>query len=424
MKGLLFWDGGRRWLLPRLAALTAAGLVVLFAFGASWVGSWKMALDQATGSLALLGPAASGMAAWTYARLRDQLWDQYVAGTRRGIRGLLAPWAGVTLVGAGALALCVVIAVGAAQASGSRPVPHTLGMLLQPVAALACLTAFGALLGSRLQGWAAAPLAAAGSFLLGALSVGGTLPGIFRTGGVTGPLAGETFDRRVLITQTLVLVALTAVALLGLAGPGARRWSSWVVAAAAVGVVIAGWADLERHGYERYRPEAGVPALRCAGSRPAVCLSVDTTRPLAALAAEAARQAVALRAIGVDVPARLVDVRVLRAASPGAAVLNLVDDESLVRRASTTTVARALATPRECPAYSAARPPETALIARGVLADWIASRAGADASPSDPAPAEVQWLARPVAEQSAWVRETYRRLSTCDLAELTVPYPR
>ena len=426
MRGLLLWDGGRRWFLPRVLVLFTCGCVVMFAFGATWVGSWKMALDQATGGVFLLGAASAGLAAWTYARMRAEAWDRLTAGSARGLRGWIAPLLGICTAALVALGGCVLLATTMASLAGSRAAPITLGMTVQPASALICLTVLGATLGSLMNGWAAAPLAAAGALLLAVLSDTGLLPGLFRTGGVTGALQAQTFDRGVLGWQSAVLISVAGLLLLVLAShtvPGVRRPVLLGLAVLPLLIAVVGWHELGTRGHERYRIQAGTPALTCAGARPRVCLSVDTTRPLDALAAELHRQAGPLTAVGAVVPETFQQL-LFTPVPAGTGLILLTRDEQLSRTPAPSSASLSLAIPRDCPAYSAGRPPERALAVRGVLVDWIGSRNGVRATLSDGSPAERAWLGLPVAEQAAWVRDTYRKLSACELTTLTLPYRR
>ena len=52
------WLGAVRVRVLLVCALTAAGLVPVLSREASWLGSWKMALDWGTSSITLLGPVA------------------------------------------------------------------------------------------------------------------------------------------------------------------------------------------------------------------------------------------------------------------------------------------------------------------------------------------------------------------------------
>ena len=75
---------GHRGLVAGAAALLIAALVVLVSHGATWIGTWKAALDTATGSLVLVGPVAAGWAALTYSGLASRRVADFAASTVRG----------------------------------------------------------------------------------------------------------------------------------------------------------------------------------------------------------------------------------------------------------------------------------------------------------------------------------------------------
>jgi len=416
------WFRGSPGALAALVFLALLGAVVLVA-GPAWAGSWKMALDQATGGVLLLGPGAAAIAAWTYARMTGAHWPRQLAGLDRGLRGWLSPVACVFAVALTALLLCVLAATTIASATGALASPRSLPMLAQPVAALGCEVVLGAVLGAHVRDWIAVPLAAVTCFLLAVISVDGLLPGLFRTGGVSGPLAGERFVLPTLLLQAAVLFVLSLALLTILVRPVAvtSPVRLFLPLAAATLLAVIGTVQLQSHGYARYEAQPGVPELTCRGSAPQVCTSRDTTRPLADLAAKLRTFSGPVTAAGATLPERFVQDLPGRVSNQDGVII-LVGSEPVSATVSSGSAVLALATPRGCPAFSAERPPESALQVRAVLADWIAVQNRVGGTAVDPASPEGRWLTAPEAEQQQWVAQTYEQLRACDLKDLRLPF--
>lgn len=241
---------------------------------------------------------------------------------------------------------------------------------------------------------------------------------------MTGPLAGETYAWRVLLLSAAVCAALTLTLAIGLLLhvvplPPALTWSGVALGLAAAAVP---WSLLETGGHYRYRPLAD-PALVCRGAAPAVCVSEDTTRPLASITRELHRQAAALESLGVRLPARFVQPL------PGATTpdddggLFLADTSATAAAANPAFVSDSLATPRICPAYSGPAVPQAALWARSLMADWLATRSGLSSADRLGFKGAHAWLALPVAAQRDWVVTTYDDLRECRLDEVSLPFP-
>ncbi|MGO4258414.1 hypothetical protein [Marmoricola sp. RAF53] len=416
------WLRGAPGALAALGFLTFLGAVVLVA-GPPWSGSWKMALDQATGVVLLVGPGAAAIAAWTYARMTGAQWPRQLAGVERGLRGWLSPVGCVLAVALAGLLLCVLAATTIASATGALASPGSLAMLVQPVAALGCEVVLGAVFGTYVRDWIAVPLAAVTSFLLAVVSVDGILPGLFRTGGVTGPLAGERFVLPTLYLQAAVLAAIGVALLTVLIRPATATSAVRHVlpVAAATTLAALGMTQLWSHGYTRYEAEPGGPRLACRGSAPQVCTSRDTTRPLGDLVAKLGKFSGPITAAGATLPERFVQDLPGRVPDRDGVVI-LVGSEPVSSTVSTGSAVLALATPRGCPAFSAERPPEQALQVRAVLADWIAVRNRLPGIAVDPASPEGRWFSTPAEEQQRWVARTYAQLRACDLTNLRLPF--
>jgi len=423
MRNALRWTGGPLWAVLAVVGLSGVGLLVLFGPGDRWTGSWKMALDQGTGTVVLIGPATAGLAAWCYARMRELSWDRWLAGVRRGLLGWLAPLVTVGLIGLAATTACTVVAVVLAQRAGASPVPHELGTFGQVAAVIGCQATTGALIGARLRTVAAAPTAVVSTLLLEVVTSPAHVGDVYRTGGVTGPLAAETFDLGTLARESLLLVLATGVLVLLLTRsvtPRLGRSRSVLLGAGAV-AVLAGWLALNSYGFERYRPVAGEPTMSCRGHAPAVCTSTDTVRPLAALRSGLARQSRALERAGAVLPDRFVQDLPGRAPAEDGLII-MTTEEVLGEKVSAMSVAISLATPHACPGFTSDRVPGRALEVKSILVDWIADHGSPTARVMPGTSAEGRWLSRPFAEQAAWVRDTYALLTSCALDRLTLPF--
>jgi hypothetical protein len=416
----LAWLGDRRTVALTLVGLVAVGLVPVLSHGTDWLGSWKLALDRGTFSLTLIGPVSAGVACTAYARLATSGVEPLVQTARHPwwpwLRPALATWC----LGATAMLATTLGVTLAAQAAGSLPYPRTLWVLVPALCVLAAQVAVGALLGGLgRRGWLA-PVAAAATFGLGVLGAVGVVPEIFRTGGLTGSYAGETFDVTTHVLQSGAALGITA-ALLTLSNRAAV-WRSWATRAV-IGVLVLGggacYVALGQGTHETTRPLAE-PELVCQGRAPRVCLSRETTRPLDDLVRRMERQAVALTDLGLELPPRFVQAQPGTDPGRGDGGLQLFVEDELAAEVSDETAARSLATPADCAAYRGdVPPPESSFDARRLLARWLLVRAGLlDPGADDQ---DRDWLASGTDEQRSWVVATYDRLRACRLGELRLP---
>ncbi|WP_193611155.1 hypothetical protein [Nocardioides lijunqiniae] len=414
------WLGDRRTVVLTFAGMLLAGLVPVLSHGTDWLGSWKLALDRGTFSLTLVGPVAAGVACTAYVRLTTSGVEPLVQTARRPwwpwLRPALATWC---LAAAAVLVTTLGVTV-AAQAAGSAPFPRTLWVLVPALCVLAAQVAVGVLLGGLGRRRWLAPVAAAATFGLGVLGAVGVIPEVFRTGGLTGSYAGETFDVATHLLQAGAALGIAA-GLLTLSDRAAV-WRSLGARAVVLVLVLGGGAcyvALGRGTHETTRPLAD-PALVCRGQAPRVCLARETTRPLDDLVRRMEQQAVALTEIGIELPPRWVQHRPGAPAGDGDGALELFVEEELAGEVSDETVARSLATPADCPAYRGdVPPPEASFDTRRLLARWLLVHAGLLEPGADDQ--DRAWLASGTDEQRPWVLGTYDRLRACRLDELRLP---
>ncbi len=422
MTSLFLWSGGRRASLLEGLLAVVAGCVVLLLGRELWVGGWKVAVDWGTGTLILIGPLCAGLSALAYSTMSAKRWDPFVAGMRRGWAAWLGPSAGVWLLGVVAMLACTAGAVGIASALGAHASPVMLAAVPLVAVTLAAEVGIGGVIGASLPRAVAVPLAVVVTFLLESLSVSGTIPGIFRTGGVTGDLAGQTYDFGVLGLQAAACLAIAAACALSLAFHvfPIRHGRSFVAVGSALALGALPWWALETGQHERYTYEAS-PRLVCKGRAPQVCLSQDTVRPLDALSSELGRQAAPLLELGIDLPDRF--VQSIPGARRGAEGLVIfVDEGSSSSTADPKTVSLALATPNACPQFFSNRAPLRALRSRGLLADWIATQSKVPGIGVPAASKEGRWLRLPIAQQAEWLTATYAALRACRFGDLTIPF--
>jgi hypothetical protein len=415
----LTWLGDRRTVMLELLALVAVGLVPVLSRGTDWLGSWKMALDAGTFSLTLIGPVAAGMACATYVRLVTSGVEPLVATGPRPWCPWLRP--ALSIWGLAALAM-LAITLGvttAARLAGAVPYYDTCWVVVPALCVLSAQVSVGVLLGAVGRRVWLAPVAAAATFSLGVLGAVGVMPEIFRTGGLGVSYAGETFDGATLGLQTGAALGIAAgLVLLSNRRVLARSATSRVVGALAVVLGAGCYVALGNGIHDRYRPLAD-PELVCRGDAVSVCMARETTRPLDDLVDRMERQAVALRELGLELPARYVQPQAVRDPAPTDGSLYLLDQE-LNATVSDDLVALSLATPAQCPAYSAdTAPPEASFGARRLLARWLLVRAGLLEPEDDDA--DRAWLESGLDDQRPWVRATYEQLRSCDLDALRLP---
>ncbi len=417
------WLGPARVRSALLAVLVAAGLVPVLSRQASWLGSWKMALDWGTFSITTLGPVAAGIACSVYVRIRRSQVSELLCQAARPWVGWLAPAVGVWASASAAVLVVCAFTTVAASSAGATAFPAVLWVVPPALAVLGAQVGVGALLGSLIGHYWAAPWAAVVTFTLFILTSVSVIPAVFRTGGVSGSLAGETFHPRTFVLQ--------GVAALGFAA-GAMALSSWDLfrmssfAGRVVTLLAVGGAAVALHqlggDHERYQLEADVD-LECRGAHPAVCMAEETTRPLDDVAAKMQRLAQQLDAAGVRLPDRF--VQRVGTPRPDDGALSLIGDEELAGAVSWSSAAASLAAPADCSAYYSDSPdafPERLFAIRDLLERWILVRDGQEPAPSgDHSPAD--WWSLPPEQQWPWVRATYDALRDCRLFDLRLPVP-
>lgn len=408
------WLGGRRAVLLTFGLLVAAGALVASSRIGDWRGSWKMALATGAGATAFVGPVAAGVACLVYARLRSSAMSEVLRQSRRDWLRWLQPLLATWLLAFAALVVVTAATTTIAWRSGVPAYPEYLWIVLPAGGVLAAQTAIGAALGHASGRAWTAPLAVVLVFLLLLWTLTGPMPEFFDTGLVSSDLAGLRFvpEPWLAVGAAGLLLAVCVVGLahrsLFLATAGRRV----LVGLAALGWVATWWAVDSDAQFDFLAD----PQWTCAGAHPEVCVHAETPRPLADLAARVDRQAAALRALDVALPARF--VQTLGEQPTGTGPINLL--ESASRRTVPDEIATdALTRPTSCPADTGAGPAHLSFEARHLLGRWLQVRAGLlEPRPDD---ADRAWLTGDPAVADAWVRTTYVQLTACAYDQLRMP---
>lgn len=416
------WLGSARVRFVLLVVLTVAGAVPVMSRGARWLGSWKLALDEGSGSIVLLGPVAAGIACGVYVRLRRSHVDDLLSQAARPWRGWTAPALAVWALSGAAVLLLSLSTTTGAWLAGSKACPQLWWAIVPGLLVLGAEVSLGALIGSLAQHYWVVPWVAVGTFLLFLLTRLGIIPVVFDTGPTTGALIGETFYPPWFLFQAVAAAGIGCVALAA-SHPALFRsshlaWRATTLLSAAMAAItlLALRAPLDR--YEPAPPTADA----CIDGHPTVCMTQDGHRPLPDLASKMESLARPLLDADVPLPEKFVPIESISAADRGVGILSFFDEEELAREVDDAVAARSLATPARCPAFFADQPPpETYFSAYGFLVRWLLVQSGDEDAPTEGSLA--RWWALPVGQQYPWLRATYAALTDCRLDDLGLPVP-
>ncbi|SFM26807.1 hypothetical protein SAMN05421671_0732 [Pimelobacter simplex] len=384
-----------------------------------------MALDWGTFSVTLVGPIAAGMACAAYVRMANAGVASISLTSTRPLRAWLQPAFAVWAMASVAVVGTCLVTTTAASLAGSHAFPTTYWVVVPALCVLAANVGIGVLVASLGRRQWLVPVAATLAFAVGVLSATGAIPEVFRTGGVTGPLIGETFASSTLLLQSLAALGVAVLLCWGANLPWTRSSAAAALLGGLVlvpGVAAAGALSVGEH--ERYRAVDGGLGWDCAGQKPQVCMSLETSRNVRGLAKRIDRQASLLKDAGVQLPDRfvqLVPVRTAELLRSRDGVIDLSTEDLLRGRHEDETATDALTMPRLCPEFvSNSGPPEAWYDVRRQLGRWILFRDGAltlKGSESD-----AKWLELPVEQQSGWLTTTYAKLSQCDIDSVQLPW--
>lgn len=269
----MLWWSPVKYLVPVLVGIETAALLNQ---GMRWRGEWAWTVDWVGGSVFLLGPVVSGIAAWrasaSLARLGEAA--DVVANPRRAtvaeLVGVIG-WAWICHVAGLAVALGISAGSGAAGLPGLLP-------LLPQLLIIAGFAGLGALLGALVPNPLMAPLTTVVLLVCTTQFASGALPSLWVTvGGATTSLAGLRYDPAVLATQTVFGLALL------LLGVSVRRSATGplqvhrTLAVVPLVAVLATGTWLAGTGSSRIEPDPRPVALACGGSDPVVCVRPEST---------------------------------------------------------------------------------------------------------------------------------------------------
>lgn len=401
-------------LLLALAVTHVACWLATLTSGLVWVGSFKMALDWAAGSVFIAGPVTAALAAWTYAGLSQSSLPVLLAGAPRATGAWWRPGL-VVLLGASLGLVALVLELCAMAVALDLPISaRQLTIVPYCVLMLAVHVLIGACLGRSLPPRWAAPIAGLLTFMVFMAATAGYAPRAFVTGSVSGSLVGQQYRLEAIallsISAMLLVAGLLTVSLPSQIGPPGRVGTGALVVAALAAFAIGRCADLDVEGRLEFVPVS----FTCAGTHPEVCVAAETPRALDATARRLHQLARPLYAVGADVPRRWKESVPGGTGDPGSGGISYSDDDDLTGEVADDDMIFALTIPADCPSYTDGTDPEESLLARDRLGRWIAFRNGlGDTHKASP------WFSSAASEE--WVRTTYARLVACDLDAVRLP---
>lgn len=412
--GWLWWSRRDSTVLTGLCLAAGVGFMLLS--GVPWLGSWKMALDWASGTAILIGPVAAGLTAWRYSQVAGLGLAGLAAQTSRGSRGWLEPALVTWLVACAVMLVIAVAATTLALFHGSVAAPSQGVILLLGWSTLAAQVLVGAFVGARFPGPWAPPVSAVLVFCLGAFSTSSIIPETFDTGGIMGPLVGEVYVLPVILAQASIGVGLAALLLLGVRSKAAPVGSRVLAVLVVLAVGVGAWSWIGGTADQSRLRAVPVPLVCDTDGAPVVCVARETSRPLHAVADALREAAEPLRAAGVTLPARWEPE-----VGPGrhpvhTGVLTFFDVGETSAGANRQAVLFSLASPAPCASLRSSQPDQTALQAQSVLIRWLDLAARPDRS--DGGTLDT-WLVTD--EATTWAARTYADLASCTLADIVLP---
>ncbi len=317
---------------------------------------WQLEFDWGTRNLAasvyVFSPLVAATAAYDVARRVRPTLHELALGAHRGVWAVAAP--AVAVLGWALLASSVswgVIGVIVARSGGLGPSDYWVAV--ETVAAFAAAAAFGAMLGTYIDGLVAVATAAGGvlicALLLGPLDVSlfqvasssGTMLGIERTPVRAGFAAA--CNAGVVFACLLVVTARTF---------SLRGQRAWVVSAAVVVGAITVTSAVWPFADSEYRPSTAGESCSSSGEV-AVCGPAKAEDLWRSAASDLAEARASLAGSGLELPSRFAVARAERAMDlPDGTTLLDYDTSGLVGgHLATQVLATTFATPRACAAF-------------------------------------------------------------------------
>ena len=409
-----------------LPAALAAELFAILNRGWPWLGEWNWTTDWVNGATILTMPLLAACAAQDASAMSGPETRALVVSAPRGLLGFTWPaWSGWVLFSAvHLLGLVGGFAMNLSLGAGSAP-----SLISVPLAfsALAAAAATGQAIGVACHHVVAAPLAGALLFAVNFIGAGNVVPQVMRIGGATGSLVGLTWDGHVIVLDLAIHAGLVIALTVGLAGVvwprvdgRPRHLLTWV----AGGGVAASLLLLQSNTWSRLEPSAHPVELTCRDGLAEVCMAEATSRKLTSLVAALDDQVAILREASATAPPVFRQVVPGQPALPPSVAPLFIESERL--NATTTSAQEAagyLTTPAMCPQLTADKPPlPTYFAARALLHDWLLVSQG-ELSLADIADLGARrWLGLASSEHATWIRDTYEKLTTCELDDLSLPF--
>jgi hypothetical protein len=411
-----------------LPAALAAELFAIFSRGAPWLGEWNWTTDWVNGATILTMPLLAACAAHDAAALSGADARALVVSAPQGLLGFTWPmWSSWVLFGAVHLVgLVCGFAMNVQVGAGSSP-----SLISVPLAfsALAAAGATGQAIGVACPKVVAAPLAGVALLAVNFIGAGNVMPQFMRIGGATGSLVGLTWDGHVLLLDLAIHVGLVVALTAGLASvvwPRVDRWPRYLLMSLGVGSATASLLVLHSNSWTRLEPSERPVAFACHQGVAEVCMAEATSRKLTSLSRAVDDQLVTLQAASAAIPSRFRQVIPGQPALPPGTAPLFIESEGLnAPTTSTEEAAGYLTTPAMCPQLVADKPPPPAYFAaRQLLYTGLLVSQDELSLPSIADAAARRWLSLASPEQATWISDSYEKLTSCALDELSLPFGR
>ena len=410
------------WPMATLPAYLAIGFLELRESSSPWLGSYNWGLDYAVGTTMLTGPLLTSIVAVLVVadRHRALLYDA-------APRGWTVPiWHGLRNFIAAAVALSFsVVATLLATAQTGAQSPLELWPTVAGLAVLTVYAAVGIVVGVAIPRIVAAVLSGPVVFLIGAFGPS-VVRTVLRRGGVTGSMAGLTWDvvqfAALLTTCILVSVAATLGATWWVRHNGSKNrllFASFLAACVAASGSLA-W--LRHEGSDPFVVSGERPSV-CRGKYPEVCLSPSSAYQLTLLADDMETLAKPLRSQSPKLP-RITYRELLPSRAgleDGDGVIRIIPSREYASQ-HLQLAATNLVSPSVCSAWLDADVPPFPLTdeAQQLLSLYLLKRAGEPVFGYDER--STQWLEAGDDSQQAWAARTFDALKRCQLETVGPPW--
>jgi hypothetical protein len=411
-----------------LPAALAAEFFAIFSRGLPWLGEWNWTTDWVNGATIITMPLLAACAAHDASALSRAETRALVVSAPRGLLGFTWPtWSSWLLFSAVHLVgLVCGFALNTYVGAGSWP-----SLISVPLAfsALAAAGAIGQAIGVACPNVVAAPLAGILLLAVNFIGAGDVIPQFMRIGGATGSLVGLTWESHVLVLYLAIHVGLLLAFTGGLSSvvwPRVDGWPRHLLISVGLGSACASLLVLQWNSWSRLEPSEHPVAFACSDGVAEVCMAEATSRKLTSLSRAVDDQLAILQAASAAVPSAFRQVVPGQPALPPTTAPLFIESEGLNSpHTSAEETAGYLTSPTMCPQLTADRPPPPAYFAaRQLLYTWLLVAGGKLSLPEIADPAARAWFGLDVSQQATWIRDTYEKLTDCELDELSIPFVR